>query len=385
MRVLLVSMSLKGGAGGSAYRLHRGLRQMGIESRVLVKYRYQTDDDVVIVRDTRLVRMLRRLGWLVRQDLENLPLALYQNRDPAKLFSTQWVPDGVARMVAGYNPDIVNLRWVGNLLRIESLRRLRRPLVWTLSDMWPFTGGCYIPQECDRYQQSCGACPHLNSRRENDLSRWVWRRKSKAWRNLDLTIVTPSQWLARCARSSALFKDRRIEVIPSAVDTENYKPIDRTTARRVLGLPQDKKIALFVAWRNHVHKGFHLLVPALKSLAESGWKGKLELVVLGFPRPADLPDTGIETRFLGRLDDTISKSIVYSAADVFVAPSTQDNFANTVLEAIACGTPTVAFTIGGMPDILDHQGNGYLARDFDIDDLARGIDWVLTDSNRHER
>lgn len=383
MKVVLVSMSLQGGAGGSARRLHDGLRSLGIDSTVLVRYKHDDDRDVLLVRDPMGVKWLRRISGLFRQDLEQLPLKLYQKRTPAKLFSTQWVPDAVAKKVREMKPDIVNLRWIGGQVRIESLPAFHRPIVWTLSDMWPFTGGCYIPQDCERYKDRCGACPHLGSQRDHDLSRWVWQRKFRAWRGLDLTVVTPSRWLAEKARSSGLFAGKRVEIIPSAVDTERYKPIDRAEARKILGLPLDRKLVLFAAWRNHVHKGFHLLVPALQALAQAGWGTKMDLVVFGFPRPADMPEIGIRSHFLGRFDDALAKSIVYSAVDVFAAPSTQDNFANTVLEAIACGTPCVAFGIGGMPDLIEHEGNGYIAQPFDTQDLARGIAWVVQDGARH--
>ena len=385
MKVVLVSMSLRGGAGGSAHRLHTGLRSLGVDSTVLVKYKYDDAADVVVVPDPYGVRWLRRLGRVFHQDLEGLPLKLYPKRNPTKLFSSQWVPDAIASKVGELGANLVNLRWIGNFMKIETLPRIGTPIVWTLSDMWPFTGGCYVPQDCEHYKGSCGGCPHLNSDRDADLSRWVWRRKRRAWRHVDLTIVTPSNWLAGCARSSALFGNRRVEVIPSAVDTDAYQPVDSDEARRMLGLPVDKKLVLFAAWRNHVHKGFHLLLPALKGLSQAGWGDQMELVVFGFGRPSDMPDIGMKSRFLGRFDDALSKAIIYSAADVFVAPSIQDNFANTVLEATACGTPSVAFTIGGMPDLIDHERTGYLARPFDTDDLGRGIAWVVEDAKRRGR
>ena len=385
MKALLVVMTLKGGAGGSAYRLHRGLQRLDVDSRVLVKSRSDLDDDRVIVTpDPRSVRWLRKLSFLARQGpLERLPLKFYPNRDEA-IFSTQWVPDSVVSAVRRYAPDVVNLRWVGNLLRIETIPKLRKPIVWTLSDMWPFTGGCYIPQECDRYKEACGRCPHLASRRDGDLSRGVWKRKAKAWRNIDMTIVTPSKRMAGCVRSSSLFGNRRVEVIPSSVEIDKYRPLDQKMAATLLGLPTDKKIVLFGAWQNHPHKGFHLLTDALQRLSRAGWGEKIELVVFGFERPANLPDLGVKSRFLGRLNDPFSKAAAYGAAHVFVAPSTIDNFANTVLEAGACGRPTVAFDIGGMPDIIDHEESGYVARAFDTEALARGIAWVLEDTGRQQ-
>ena len=381
LNVLLVCTSLKGGAGGSAYKLLNGLRGMGIDSKILVKYKSEDDDDVIRVTDPRPVRWLRRVTRM-GQDLEMLPLKFYRHRDRSQFFSAQWIPDRLASMVSELAPDVINLRWIGNLLRIETLARFDKPLVWTLSDMWPFTGGCYMPENCTRYTQSCGNCPILGSHKSGDLSYRVWSRKANIWRNLNLTVVTPSTWLAECARSSSLFRDTRIEVIPTGIDTEAYKPVDKMAARRILGLSENKHIVLFGAWGIKQNKGFHFLTSALEQLARQATRNAIELVTFGFSRPDDMPEVGVQARFLGRLLDTVSKVLAYSAADVFVAPSMMENFPNTVLEASACGVPSVAFRIGGMPDIIEHEKSGYLATPFDVADLARGIEWVLADTER---
>lgn len=384
LSVVILSTSLKGGAGGGAYKLHQGLRKRGIDSHVLVKFKYDDDDDVIRVPDAPSVRWMCRLTRVGRQDLEGLPLRLYRRREASKLFSAQWVPDTIEDVLDGLSPDVVHLRWVGHLVRIETLPRLRVPVVWTLSDMWAFTGGCYLPEDCVRFRERCGACPHLGSRRAADLSRWVWRRKAKAWADLDLTVVTPSRWLAEAARSSSLFGNKRIEIIPTGVDTNVFKPLPRSDACRTIGVSGDKRIVLFGAFRNHHNKGFHFLTDALVRLRDNGWHDRLELVVFGFDRPADLPDLGIPTRFLGEVTDTRTIAAAYAAADVFVAPSIQENFPNTVLEALACGTPGVAWRTGGLPDLIDHEHNGYIAQPFDVDDLARGIAWTLEDGRRIE-
>jgi len=386
MKVLLLSISLEGGAGGATYRLHQGLQNIGVDSQTLVRTKHVDDATVIVVPETRSARLVRRLGRLLQvRSLERLPLELYPHRDRTNLFSLQWVPDSISPKVAQLCPDVINLHWVcDGFLRIETIPKLNKPIVWTLHDKWPFTGGCFYSYDCDRYTGSCGACPQLHSSQNWDLSRWVWRRKAKAWQDLNLTIVTPSSWLARCASSSALFKDRRIEVIPNGLDTERYKPIDRKLAREILNLPQDKQIVLFGAWLNSHRKGFHLLQPALQSLSKSEWQDKLEVVVFGFSQPSHQPDLGFKTYYLGRLNDDITLALAYSAADVFVAPSIADNLSTTVMEAIACGTPCVAFNVGGMPDLIDHRQNGYLAQPYEIEDLAHGIAWVLEDPERHQ-
>lgn len=381
MNALLLSWSLEGGAGGAAYRLHQGLRRIGVNSQVLVDKKTDDDNTVMPLAETRIARGMR----LLRPKLNDLPLKLYPSRI-GLFFSAQWPPDFLLPKVAQLHPDVINLHWVLNgFVRIESLRRFDEPVVWTLHDMWPFTGGCVHGLDCDRYTSRCGACPQLQSEKDWDLSRWVWRRKARAWKGLNLTLVTPSNWLADCARASSLFMDQRVEVIPHGLDTETYKPIDQRLARQLLNLPIGKKIILFGAWMLSYWKGFHLLQEAILDLSKSGWRDDLELALFGFSRPETPVDLGFKSHYLGRFHDDLSLALVYSAADVMVVPSLVESFGLTACESLACGTPVVAFNSSGLKDIIDHQRNGYLARPFDAKDLAEGIVWVLDDNERHQR
>jgi glycosyltransferase involved in cell wall biosynthesis len=261
---------------------------------------------------------------------------------------------------------------------------MNKILMSRLHDIWAFTGGCNYSSGCDQYIKFCGACPQLGSQKESDISQWVWQRKAKAWKNINLTIVTPSRWLAECARKSSLFHNLRIEVIANGLDDQVYKPIDQTMARKLLNLPLDKKLVLFGAMNStsNRRKGFHLLEPALRKLSQDKSQENIELVIFGASQPANIPNFGLKTHYLGRLYDDISLALVYSAADVMTVPSIQEAFGQTASESLACGTPVVAFDITGLKDIVAHQQNGYLAKPFDVDDLAKGIAWVLEDKHR---
>lgn len=384
MKVLLLNSSdTDGGASRAAYRLHKGLQSIGVSSQMLVENK-MSDDQAVISSQSMLANKFGKVISI----LSNLPLRRYPHRDPV-IFSPQWLPDTIPDKVATIQPDIINLHWVcGGYLQVESVAKFNQPLVWTLHDMWAFTGGCHYSESCDRYTQSCGACPQLKSQREKDLSRWVWKRKAKTWKNLNLTLVTPSQWLAECVSYSSLLKEYRVEVIPNGIDPQRYKPIPREWARKVINLPQDKLLLLCggTSVTSHRWKGFNLLVPALQRLSQSPqWKEQLEVVVFGSSQPQNPVDVGFKTHYLGRLGDEISLATVYAAADIFVAPSVQDNLPNTVMEAIACGVPCVAFKIGGMPDMIEHGSNGYLAQAYEIEDLAKGIAWVLENPERYQK
>ncbi|MEA5603447.1 glycosyltransferase family 4 protein [Nostoc sp. UHCC 0252] len=383
MKVLHLSThDIGGGAARAAYRLHTGLQDIGLQSQMLVQEK-SSNDKTVIAPKLRLFQGIAK----AKLTFESLPLKLYRQKKNTPFF-IQWLPDRIIPKVAQINPDIINLHWISAaFMQIETLPKLKRPLVWTLHDMWGFTGGCHVIGECDRYKVSCGSCPQLNSSNEWDLSRWVWRRKVKAWKNLNLTLVSPSSWLAECASSSSLFQNFRIEVIPHGLDTQKYRPINQHFARETLKLPQNKKLILFGAIEatSDRNKGFHLLQPALQELSKSGWKEDFEVVIFGASQPENPLDLGFKTYYLGHLYDDISLATVYSAADVMLVPSLQESFGQTASESLACGTPVVAFNSTGLKDIVDHQQNGYLANPYEVDDFAKGIAWVLENEQRLEK
>jgi glycosyltransferase involved in cell wall biosynthesis len=371
-----------GGAARAAYRLHKGLQDIGLDSQMLVQEKLSHDKTVFAPK----VRLFQGIAK-TKLTFETLPLKFYNQRNKVPFF-TQWLPDRVVPQVAHINPDIINLHWISAaFVQIETLAKLKQPLVWTLHDSWGFTGGCHVIGECDRYKLSCGSCPQLNSSSERDLSRWVWQRKAKAWKNLNLTLVSPSSWLAQCAHSSSLFQNLRIEVIPHGLDIEKYKPIHKRLGREILNLPQDKKIILFGAIEatSDKNKGFHLLQPSLQELSKSGRKDEWELVIFGASQPDNPPDLGFKTHYLGHLHDDISLATVYSLADVMLMPSLQESFGQTASESLACGTPVVAFNTTGLKDIVDHQQNGYLAKPYEVEDFAKGIAWVLENAERHQK
>ncbi len=380
MNTLLLSTSdIEGGAARAAYRLHQSLRIIGVNSQMLVRSKFSVDR-AAIAHKTTLAKLA--------PSLNSLPLKLYPKRDSA-LFSPQWFPDGIAPKVAQLAPDIISLHWICNgYLQIETLAKFNKPLVWTIHDMWAFTGGCHYSQQCDRYTASCGVCPQLKSNKKRDLSQSVWQRKQQAWKNLNLTIVSPSNWLAQCAKESSLFKDLRVEVIPYGLDIEKYKPIARNVARTLLNLPQDKQIVLFGAAgvaTDDPRKGFYLLQSALQKLSQSKWQDNIELVVFGATEPEKPVDLGFKVHYLGRLYDDISLALVYSTADVMIVPSTQEAYGQTASESLACGVPVVAFNATGLKDIVEHQQNGYLAKPYEPEDLAQGIAYVLENDERHQK
>lgn len=371
-----------GGAARSAYRLHQGLVRSGVASRFVTQYNKRADPAIVCgtSRVEKLIALLRPLA-------DMMPMKLYRKRDRRQPFSTAYVPVTQRVRQAVAEADVLHLHWVVHgFINIPFLRQARRPIVWTLHDSWAFTGGCHLPAGCHRYQEACGRCPQLGSRREADLTHLNWKRKLRAWRDVDMIVVTPSNWLAACARNSSLFTGRRVEVIPNGIDTEVFKPLERGACRRILNLPEDKHLILFGAMgaTSDENKGFDLLRQAMAALPRQVAGKECMLAVFGAQR-LDLPDLSMEVRFIGTLTDDIALSVLYAAADVMVVPSRQENLPNTIMEAMACGTPAVAFRTGGIPDLIEHQYSGYLAEPFDTGDLARGIAWTLEQSGSDSR
>jgi len=379
MTVLHLSTSdIDNGGARAAYRLNKGLQNLGVDSRMLVRAKFSADKTVIAEKS-----LLTKAG----PQLAKLPLKLYSKRTSG-MFSPQWIPDAIAPKVAQLNPDIIHLHWICNgFINIETLAKFNKPIVWTLHDMWPFTGGCHYSESCKGYKEFCGSCPQLRSNRNWDLSRWIWQRKAKAWQKLNLTIVSPSYWLAECSKSSSLFEEVPTEVIYHGIDLETYKPLNRHLAREVLNLPQDKKLVLFGAspgTTGHLRKGYQFLDPALQNLGKSGWQEQLELAIFGAAKPVNPDNLSFKANYLGSFRDDISLALVYSAADVVVVPSMEEAFGLIASEALACGTPVVAFAATGLRDIVDHQQNGYLAQPFEVEDLARGIAWVIEDDSRYQ-
>lgn len=361
-----------GGAARAAYRLHRALREIGVSSEMVVS-RKSTNDEHVHGPTTAF----EKARELARPRLDQMPVKAYKRTRKA-LFSPGFFGSRrIVRRVSKVRPDIVHLHWVaGGVLNLSSLRKLGVPIVWTMHDMWPMTGGCHYDWGCGRFSAGCGRCPLLGSGHSLDLSSIGFRYRRRQVRSLaTLRLVAPSRWLASAASVSGVVDGRHVDVLPYPIDCEVFAPVAVSEARALLGLPQDKRLVLFGAVQptQNPIKGFAELVAALKTTNSDD----MELVVLGNAVHSDLKSIGLPVHLLGYLADDISLRLAYSSADVTVVPSLQDNLPLVVAESLACGTPVTGFRIGGMPDLVDHMETGYLADAIDPSDLACGIDWVL--------
>lgn len=380
MKCLLIStFEQQGGAARSANRLYHSLRNLGVDSRMLVQYKEGNDPQVVGPKC-----LLNRLGAKIRPYLDALPLLCYRSR-LSPPWSLAWLPNDISHDVASFSPDLIHLHGVGHgFLSLASIKNLPGPLVCTLHDSWAFTGGCHLPGTCDLYQASCGRCPQLNARHDHDLSRWGWNRKASCWPKLDVTFVAPSRWMAQCARSSSLLNSMPIEVIPNGIDSRHFAPGDRVIARAALGLPQEGSVLLYGAssFTHDTNKGFAILKRALSLIVGNLLQNNLTLVFFGDPNYNESEINGIPVRSYGSIVTDEKLINLYRAADVFVLPSLQESLSYTVMESMACGTPCIAFNVGGVGDLVSHGENGYFVRAASEQELADGIVWMLSDPDR---
>ena len=381
IRVLSVCTSdSSGGAARAAYRIHLAVQECGIDSRMFVKNKGTSDDRVSSVADFVPHNALyRAFDWVrnkVKNKWQHYQWGKYPKRGPYFMSDLRSTDIGGALRKIDY--DILHLHWVN--LRFLPLDQLPKdkPIVWTLHDSWPFCGICHLPMDCHGYEKACGCCPSLWSNDRKDLSHQVWKKKRGYYRGLDLHIVAPSLWMAESARKSSLLGACDIRVIPNCLDTEGFCPGSREEACARLGLDPAKRHILFGAMNavEDRNKGFEELVDALKRFAPHPLEDT-DLVVFGTTRL--VPDRlgALTVRGLGMLRKQEDIVAAYRAADVSVVPSLSENLSCTIQESLSCGTPVAAFAIGGNGDLIDHQVNGYLAREKDCADLAHGIRWCL--------
>jgi glycosyltransferase involved in cell wall biosynthesis len=378
IRVTQVSTTdVRGGAARAANRLHRMLGSAGVSSQMLVAQRFGHDPGVVLynpvspapaVLGDAFFRLSRRLH---RPSVDKA----------GGYFSPDWSLAG--RRLPSQIPecDVVNLHWVADLLDYRSLPRIaaRHPIVWTFHDMNAFTGGCHYSGLCGRFVERCGSCPQLmTTTNDVDFTRRVLERKREVLSRVPrsrLTVVSPSNWLAKEARRSALFRDFDVRVIPNGIDLQEFRPMERSEARRRLKLPANARIVLFVAEQvADRRKGLRLLLKAFQEIRDVPG---LLLVTLG--RGGYEATTSHPTQHLGELHASDDLCAAYSAADVFAIPSLQDNLPNTILESMACGTPVVGFDAGGVPEAVVDGYSGLVASTGDSSAMASALQRILED------
>ena len=370
------------GAAKAALKIHKQCLLNNYDSSLLVQNKSSTSEKTIDVSRYRS----RIYSAKINSRINALPLKFYYSRKKYTWSSALLSYIKVKNISLIKSADIIALYWVcEGLLSIKEvgkLLNLNKPIIWRLSDMWPLTGGCHYSFGCDKYEQSCGECSQLHSNYKYDLSSVALNRKKILWKNHEnLTLVAPSLWMYNCIKRSTIFKNAKIKLIPTGVNTKKFKPKIDETFKDIKGIGKDKSVILFGSINPYKdeRKGGAYLLKALNIIRD---KDKLKLLIFGNENKNFL--NNFDTLNVGMIRSKEILASYYSHADVFVAPSIEENLANTVLESMSCGTPVVAFKIGGMSDIIDHKVNGYLAEPYNIEDLSKGIEWIINNKNIRE-
>lgn len=384
MKVLIVNTSERiGGAAIAAGRLMESLNNNGVKAKMLVRDKQTEQVTVVQLAQTKVNKL--RFMW------ERFVIWSANRFSKDNLFAVSIANTGadITSLPEFKEADIIHLHWVNQgLLSLNDIKKIAatgKPIVWTMHDMWACTAICHHARECTKYQESCAFCPFLNNNGgSKDLSYQIFKKKQSIYREANITFVACSQWLRSLAEKSALLANKQVIDIPNPININIFKARDKKTARTSLQLPQDKKLILFGSMKiTDKRKGIDYLVEACELLAKEHpeMKDKLALVVVGNQSDALKELIPFPVYSLDYVREEKAMIEIYNAVDLFVTPSLEENLPNTIMEAMACGVPCVGFRIGGIPEMIDHQKNGYVATYKSAEDFANGISWTLTQSD----
>ena len=383
MRILIVNTSEKnGGAAVAANRLMEALNSNGEDAKMLVRDKQTDDKRVVALRRSPLH------WWQFLWERWCIFLHLHLSRQ--RLFELDIANTGtdITTLPEFKAADIIHLSWINqamlSLADIKKIVNSGKPVVWTMHDIWPATAICHYARGCKQFHTACHHCPLLpRGGGNNDLSARVWRKKVAILQDKSILFVACSKWLEGQAKQSALLKNQIVTSIPNPIDTRIFCEQDKKQARRAFGLPENKQLILFVSQRvTDERKGVNYFIEALQQLVTEhpAMKQNTGVVILGGHSAEVAARLPIPAYALGYVSDAQKIASVYNSADLFVLPSLEDNLPNTIMEAMACGIPCVGYRVGGIPEEIDHLKNGYVAAYKDVNDLARGIYWVLNEA-----
>ena len=385
MRVLILNTSEKtGGAAMAANRLMDALNNNGVKAKMLVRDKETDHISVVGLRQSVLQQW--RFIW------ERFVIFCNLHFSRKYLFDIDIANVGtdITKLREFKEADIIHLHWINQgFLSLNVIRKILdsgKPVVWTMHDIWPVTGICHLAMDCRRYITCCSNCRLLpGGGGDDDLSNKVWKKKKKIFDRFDVSFVACSKWLASEASKSALLSGHPVTSIPNPIDTKVYCPGDRELAANAMQIPTDKKVVLFVSQRaTNPNKGMDYLVEACNVLLEKHPEMKDDTVVaiLGGHSEDVVGKIPFKAFSLGYVNDTRRIVDIYRSVDLFVLPSLSENLPNTIMEAMACGVPSVGFRVGGIPEMIDHMKTGYVAKYRDATDFAEGIYWTLNVANK---
>lgn len=384
MRVLIVNTSENtGGAAVAANRLKEALNNNGIKAKMLV--RDKESDDITVAQLNKSWHQKWDFLW----ERFVIYMRLHFKRDNLFLIDIANAGTDITKTREFKEADVIHLSWINQgMLSLKGIRKIlesHKPVVWTMHDLWPASSICHYARNCRNYEKQCGNCPLLpGNGSSNDLSAHIWRKKRKILERNSILFVTCSRWLADKAKKSGLLSGQKVISIPNPIDSRAFTKENREEARLYAGLPEGKKLILFVSQRvTDKRKGMDYFITAINKMVEEhpDMKDNCGIAILGGKAEELADKLPLPSYPLGYVSEEKKIASIYNSVDLFVLPSLEDNLPNTIMEAMACGVPCVGFNTGGIPEMIDHLKNGYVAEYKSSDDLARGIHWVLSEAD----
>lgn len=384
MRVLIVNTSENtGGAAVAANRLKEALNNNGIKAKMLV--RDKESDDITVAQLNKSWHQKWDFLW----ERFVIYMRLHFKRDNLFLIDIANAGTDITKTREFKEADVIHLSWINQgMLSLKGIRKIlesHKPVVWTMHDLWPASSICHYARNCRNYEKQCGNCPLLpGNGSSNDLSTRIWKKKRKILERNSILFVTCSRWLADKAKKSGLLSGQKVISIPNPIDSRAFTKENREEARLYAGLPEGKKLILFVSQRvTDKRKGMDYFITAINKMVEAHaeMKDNCGIAILGGKAEELADKLPLPSYPLGYVSEEKKIASIYNSVDLFVLPSLEDNLPNTIMEAMACGVPCVGFNTGGIPEMIDHLKNGYVAEYKSSDDLARGIHWVLSEAD----
>jgi len=369
-----------GGAGRACLRLSDALNENGVQSEVIVYYKFGKNSKVSCFTNGIFAKAMAVFNIMAERYLAKILVKAVKTP-----FSLQWFGKSIINHPKLKEADVIHLHWINHGFLtpkfLAELDELEKPVVWTFHDSNAFTGGCHVRYTCENFHQQCGNCPVLRLSGKTDISNKNWLRKQKAYSEFNFHIVAPSNWMANSVKQSSLLGIRNVSVVPNTIEIDVFKPYVKAEAKQILKIPANHFVLMsgFMPSKNDKHKGTQYLIDALNELARRPEipNEQIELVIFGNKDEKNMPEFPFKTTFLGTINKDEHLAKCYAAADAFITPSLEDNLPNTVMESLACATPVIAFKTGGIPDMVSHLQNGYLADYKSSADLADGIEWLF--------
>ncbi len=361
MKILHISTTdTEGGAAKATYKLHKELLNQNIDSQILVLHKFSNDQNIIPFKISNKINS--RLRRFIERKKTKHELAKYQPIGPEN-YEIFTLAKTSFTNIYEYTKDfdIINLHWISGFIDYKSFfkQHIHKKLVWRLADMNPFTGGCHYSWGCENFQQKCGNCQQLNSNLKNDLSNKIWQAKHEAFQHIEnnqLHIVCLGNWMLNNVKNCSLLSRFNKSIIPNGVELQIFNMYQKTAAKQSLGIDINKKTILLIAESmNNRRKGYK---HAIETLARIKDKNEYCILIVG-TSTQNLHKEFQQIHF-GRIDNKILLAVIYNAADVFLYTSLEENFPNTALESISCGTPVIGYNTGGISDIIINHTNGLL-------------------------